>query len=120
MLLLGMLISAITDRLTMDHAKFSRLMECSGDDQRLSRDNFVTYGDVYNVLYALTVKQMRKDDNPTTSAQLWMDDLKRQGYFTYCDQEHSLYYEFLSPWQLDELRKWGDAFCFDGTHQVCE
>jgi len=117
MIMRGMSISAIMTQLTVDHARFTRLME-QGETQRLSRDDFITYDDVYNILYTITSKQMRKDANPIISAQLWMEELKSQGYFTYYDQENGLYHGFSSPWQLEQLRKWGDVFCFDGTHHA--
>ncbi|KAF9916335.1 hypothetical protein BX616_004035 [Lobosporangium transversale] len=47
-----------------------------------------------------------------------MEEFRRQDFFTYNDQEHNLYYGFSSPRQLQELRKWGDTFRFDGTHQA--
>ena len=119
MLLRGMSISAIMGQLTMDHAKFTRLLATGGNNSRLARDDFVTYDDVYNIYYAITAKQMRKDKDPATSARLWMEDLHSQGYFTYYDQEHGLYHGFSSPWQLNELTKWGNVFCFDGTHHAC-
>ncbi|KAF9198112.1 hypothetical protein BGZ49_001178, partial [Haplosporangium sp. Z 27] len=48
LLLRGMSIQAIMDRLTIDHARFSRLIE-NGEFQKLSRDHFITYDDVYNI-----------------------------------------------------------------------
>ncbi|KAF9176616.1 hypothetical protein BGZ49_006088, partial [Haplosporangium sp. Z 27] len=107
MIMRGMSISAIMAQLTVDHARFTRLME-QGETQRLSHDDFITYDDVYNILYTITSKQMRKDANPIISAQLWMEELKSQGYFTYYDQANGLYHGFSSPWQLEQLRKWGD------------
>lgn len=118
MLLRGMSIQAIMDQLTVDHARFTRLMD-NGEIQRLCRDDFITYDDVYNILYAITSKEMRKDNDQLISARLWMEELRNQGYFTYYDQEHGIYHGFSSPWQLQELRKWGDVFCFDGTHHAC-
>ncbi|KAF9179471.1 hypothetical protein BGZ50_006890 [Haplosporangium sp. Z 11] len=117
MLLRGMSISAIMHQLTMEHAAFTRFMEDDGG-QRLSRDQFIAYDDVYNILYALTAKEMWKSDDPVTSAKLWMEDLKSQDYFTYYDSDHGLYHGFSSPWQLNELRRWGDVFCFDGMRHA--
>ncbi|KAI7828026.1 hypothetical protein BC939DRAFT_512736 [Gamsiella multidivaricata] len=97
------------NQLTIDYARFTR-----------SRDDFITYDDVYNLLYALTAKQMRKDDDPLISARLWMEDLENQNYFTYYDREHGLYHRFSSPWQLDELRKWGIFSVLTGLTMLVE
>jgi len=119
MLLGGMSITTVMNRLTMDHAKFTQLLASSDGNPRFARDDFITYDDVYNILYAITAARIRKDENPEVSAGLWMQSLKQQGYFVYYDTEHSLYHGFSSPWQLTELSKWGNVFCFDGTHHAC-
>lgn len=119
MLLRGMSISTVMNRLTMDHAKFTQLLESNDGNPRFSRDDFVTYDDVYNILYTITATRIRKAENPEVSAGLWMESLQQQGYFVYYDKEHSLYHGFSSPWQLNELSKWGNVFCFDGTHHAC-
>ncbi|OAQ28296.1 hypothetical protein K457DRAFT_38118, partial [Linnemannia elongata AG-77] len=82
------------------------------------RGNFITYDDVYNILYAITAKEVRKSDDDTISARLWMEQLDKNNYFTFYDKVTDLYHGFSSPWQLDQLRQWGDVFCFDGTHHV--
>ncbi|KAG0328836.1 hypothetical protein BGZ99_004324 [Dissophora globulifera] len=89
MLMRGMSISTIMTQLTMDHAKFTRLMDCGSNSygSRFARDDFVTYDDVYNIYYTMTAKQMRKDENPVISARLWMEELDSRGYFTYYDKE---------------------------------
>ncbi|KAF9136659.1 hypothetical protein BGX30_010964 [Mortierella sp. GBA39] len=56
MLMRGMSIDAIMEQLTMDHARFARLLE-GKETMALSRDNFITYDDVYNILYAITAKE---------------------------------------------------------------
>ncbi|KAI1286549.1 hypothetical protein EDD11_000266, partial [Mortierella claussenii] len=86
MLMRGMSISAIMTQLTMDHAKFTRLMDGTGINPMFARDDFITYDDVYNIYYALTAKRIRKDDNAFTSARLWMEELHNRGYFTYYDK----------------------------------
>ena len=110
MLLRGMTISAVMNQLTMDHARFTRLFETSSGSPRFSRDDFVTYDDVYNILYAIMIKRMRKHENPTISARLWMEHLRQQGDFTYYDDDKGEYHGFSSQWQLNELRKWGNVF----------
>src|SRR5690554_3423260 len=117
-LLRGMSIPAIMQQLTMDHASFTRFFE-DGGNQRLSRDQFIAYDDVYNILYALNAKEMRKHDNAKESAKLWMEELQEQGHFTYYDRENGEYHGFSSKWQLEQLRRWGDVLCFDGTHHAC-
>ncbi|KAF9120081.1 hypothetical protein BGX30_003385 [Mortierella sp. GBA39] len=109
MLMRGMSINAIMDQLTMDHAKFARFLD-GKESMPLSRDNFVTYEDVYNILYAITAKEVRKSDDDTVSARLWMEELDKDDYFTFYDKESDLYHGFASPWQLDQLRRWGDTF----------
>ncbi|KAF9971126.1 hypothetical protein BGZ75_001998, partial [Mortierella antarctica] len=118
MLLRGMTISTVMKQLTMDHAKFTRLLAGS-DKTGFSRDDFISYDDVYNIFYDIMARQMRKDENAIISARLWMESLQQEGYFTYYDQEHGVYHGFSSPWQLEQLRQWGDVFCFDGTHHAC-
>ncbi|KAG0300231.1 hypothetical protein BGZ99_003883, partial [Dissophora globulifera] len=82
MLFRGMSITAIMNELTMDHAKFSRLMERGGNEQRIARDDLITYDDVYNILHAVMSRQMRKDKDPLISARLWMEEMQSQGDFT--------------------------------------
>jgi hypothetical protein len=118
MIMRGMSITAIMDQLTMDHAKFARFLE-GKETMALSRDNFITYDDVYNILNAITAKEVRKSDDDTISARLWMEELDKNNYFTFYDKLNGLYHGFSSPWQLDQLRQWGDVFCFDGTHHAC-
>ncbi|KAG0315007.1 hypothetical protein BGZ99_007747 [Dissophora globulifera] len=119
MLLQGMAIRTITDRLTMDYAKFSRLME-SSSTQGSPGDDTVTYHDVYDILHAITNKEMRKDENESISTRLWMEDLLQNEFFTYCDTKDDQYYGFSSPWQLEQLYKWGDVLCLDGMYQAGE
>ncbi|KAF9977399.1 hypothetical protein BGZ73_006146 [Actinomortierella ambigua] len=82
----------------------------------LLQDNFITYGDVYNVLYEITAKEAKKSEDEIESAKLWMEEQEKENYFTFYDETHGLYHGFSSPWQLDQLRRWGDVFFFDGTH----
>ncbi|KAF9369178.1 hypothetical protein CPB97_003843, partial [Podila verticillata] len=48
----GMMISVIMCKLTIEHAALTHLLQ-SGGKQQLSRDDFITYDDVYNIYYAL-------------------------------------------------------------------
>ncbi|KAG0221718.1 hypothetical protein BGW42_007352, partial [Actinomortierella wolfii] len=117
MLMRGMSIQAIMNHLTIDHARFTRLLE-GNDTTPVSRDDFITYDDVYNILYAIVAKEVRKSPDDVESAKLWMEELEKNNYFTFYDKAHGLYHGFSSPWQLDQLRRWGDVFCFDGTHHA--
>jgi ferredoxin len=67
--------------------------QCIGDPTctQLSRDEFITYDDIYNIAYAIGNRKTRKD---MTS---WKDDLKSQGYFTYYDEDKDQFYGFSSP-----------------------
>jgi len=114
----GMTISVIMCKLTIEHATLTRLLQ-SGGKERLSRDNFITYDDVYNIYYALQEKELRKDNHDSTSAALWMQELEAQGFFIYYDKKDGLFHGFSTPWQLEQFRNWGDVFCFDGTHHAC-
>ncbi|KAF9976955.1 hypothetical protein BGZ75_010444, partial [Mortierella antarctica] len=87
MLLRGMTISTIMKQLTMDHAKFTRLL-VDGKNSRFSRDDFISYDDVYNVFYDIMARRMRKDEDARISARLWMESLQEEGFFTYYDEEH--------------------------------
>ncbi|KAF9994584.1 hypothetical protein BGZ79_000653 [Entomortierella chlamydospora] len=116
MILREMTIPEIVDQLTIDHSKLTRLLDFGDNGQLSMTENPITYDDVNGLLYALTTTKTRKNEKPTISARLWMEELKGQGYFTYYDQRHGLYHGFSSPWQLDTLGKWGDTLCFDNVH----
>ncbi|KAG0038455.1 hypothetical protein BGZ83_003078, partial [Gryganskiella cystojenkinii] len=114
----GKSISVIMDKLTIDYSRYTSLMR-NPEGTRLTRDNFITYDDVYNIVYAINAKLMRKATDEFESARLWLDHLKADGYFVYHDTENHRYHGFSSKWQLEELVRWGDVFCFDGTHHAC-
>jgi hypothetical protein len=114
----GIAISVIMCKLTIEHATLTHLLQ-SGGKERLSKDNFITYNDVYNIYYALREKELRKDNHDRVSAALWMQDLEARGFFTYYDEKDGLSHGFSTPWQLEQFRKWGNVFCFDGTHHAC-
>jgi hypothetical protein len=84
---------------------------------KIFRDDIITYEDVYNTFYKKMVQETQKNKNQEVSAEMWMEELKGEGYFT-CYQ-NGTYYGFASPWQLQQLRDHGKSFCFDGTHKVC-
>ncbi|KAF9399253.1 hypothetical protein BGZ76_007939, partial [Entomortierella beljakovae] len=88
-----------------------------GDGERITRDDIVAYDDVYNVVYKINNKEARKHADPIVSANLWMAEFKNKDYFTYYDPQ-GLYYGFSTAWQLEQLKTFGDVFCFDGTHEV--
>ncbi|KAF9982827.1 hypothetical protein BGZ75_005695 [Mortierella antarctica] len=84
---------------------------------RVFRNDIITYEDVYKeVYYRMMIIETRKDEDPEVSAQMWLEELAAEGYFT-CFQK-GVYYGFSSPWQLEQLKKNGDTFCFDGTYKV--
>ncbi|KAF9931402.1 hypothetical protein BGZ67_005315 [Mortierella alpina] len=84
---------------------------------RVFRNDIITYEDVYKeVYYRMMIIETRKDEDPEVSAQMWLKELAAEGYFT-CFQK-GVYYGFSSPWQLEQLKKNGDTFCFDGTYKV--
>jgi hypothetical protein len=114
----GKSIAVIMNSLTMDYSRYISFVRKPGAT-RLTRDHFITYDDVYNIAYAINAKRMRKDADEFQSAKLWLDHLKTEGYFVYHDTENHRYHGFSSKWQLEELVKWGDVFCFDGTHHAC-
>ena len=102
----------------MYYSQYTRFMR-DPSGMRLSRDQFNTYDDVYNIACAVNAERMRRAAEEFESAALWMEELRQQGYFVYFDKDNHQYYRFSSPWQLEQLVKWGDILCFDGSHQVC-
>lgn len=104
-------VKEVLQRMQSSRGLFAKLGQT-----RIFRDDIITYEDVYNVYYQMMVKEIRKDNDPDISAQLWMEQLATEGYFS-CWQR-GIYYGFSSPWQLQKLKDNGKVFCFDGTHQV--
>lgn len=84
---------------------------------QLKRDNFVTYDDVKHISEKLIRKKFQKHRFEFNSCELWMGELARQNFFTYTTRDGQCY-GFSSPWQLEQLKLFGDVFCFDGTHEV--
>jgi hypothetical protein len=58
-----------------------------------------------------------KSKDPQMFDQIWMQTITNDGNFTYNGYECSSYYAFSTKWQLDELRRFGDVFCFDIAHK---
>ncbi|KAF9100382.1 hypothetical protein BGX27_000415, partial [Mortierella sp. AM989] len=112
----GSTIQRVMQQLTMDYEKFNHILR--GNGQKFSRDNFISYDDVYNEWYKVTIASIRKDEDVGLSCRKWMKEFESKGYFTFYDESHSKYFGFASPWQLQQLRAHGRALCFDGTHQV--
>ncbi|KAF9916862.1 hypothetical protein FBU30_001113 [Linnemannia zychae] len=103
----------------MDYGKFTLVTR--GKGQQLSRDDFITYDDVYNIWYKVTTAAMRKDSDPVLSAMKWMEEFENNGGFTFYDKNdktNGLYFGFASLWQLQQLKTHGRTICFDGTHNV--
>ncbi|KAF9328597.1 hypothetical protein BGZ91_000930 [Linnemannia elongata] len=114
----GSTISMVMHQLTMEHDKFTQIMRQKG---RFSRDDFITYDDVYNIWHKIMVTKMRKDDDPIVSSAKWMEELEKEGAFTYYDKgDHvgGLYFGFSTIWQMNQLKAYGRTICFDGTHDV--
>jgi len=114
----GSTISMVMHQLTMEHDKFTQIMRQKG---RFSRDDFITYDDVYNIWHKIMVSKMRKDDDPIISSAKWMEELEKEGAFTYYDKgDHvgGLYFGFSTVWQMNQLKAYGRTICFDGTHDV--
>ncbi|KAF9126030.1 hypothetical protein BGX30_000190 [Mortierella sp. GBA39] len=55
----GSSIRNVVERLTMKYARFIEVIR--GNGQRLSRDDFITYEDVYNIWYNINNEMVRKD-----------------------------------------------------------
>ncbi|KAF9920133.1 hypothetical protein FBU30_010074, partial [Linnemannia zychae] len=111
-------IAMVTQQLTMEHDKFTQIMRQKG---RYSRDDFITYDDVYSIWYSIMVNKMRKDDDAVVSSVKWMEELENDGAFTYYDKDDrvgGLYFGFSTTWQMNQLRAYGRTICFDGTHNV--
>jgi hypothetical protein len=110
----GRSIQNIIHILSVDQERFTTALE---EGERVARDDVITYDDVYNVVYKINIKESRKHNDPIVSANMWMAELERKGYFTFYHPAGQ-YYGFSSPWQLEQLKSYGEVFCFDGTHEV--
>jgi len=130
MLLRGMSIQMILQRLSMD-ARRCRQYALTVKGKRPTRDDFVTYDDVANVLRSLMNKEIQKDPWENVSAIRWMEELRCKEYFTFydtCDMpklrkdgvidKRGEFHGFASKWQIDQLLEYGETLCFDGTHNI--
>jgi hypothetical protein len=118
LLLQGSSIAMVMQQLTMEHDKFMQIFRNKGT---FSRDDFVTYEDVYNIWHSIISAKMRKDSDPVVSAIKWMEELNEDGAYTYYDHEDrtaGVYFGFATTWQMEQLRAFGRTICFDGTHNV--
>lgn len=119
LLLQGSSIKNVMERLTMDYDRFMDVVR--GNGQRLSRDDFITYEDVYNIWYKINNEMMRKDPDASLSAVKWLEEIENKGGFAFYDKlrpTSGIYFGFSTEWQLRQLRKYGQSLCFDGTHNV--
>lgn len=88
--------------------------------ERPTRDMKINYDFVYSINYKQNCNLAIKHKDRAESARLWMQELKDEGCFTYFDSSgNERYYGFSTPFQLEQLTKYGNALCFDGTHKVC-
>jgi hypothetical protein len=86
MLLRGMSIHMILQRLGMD-ARRCRQFAMSVKGKRPSRDDFITYSDVDNILRTMMNKEIRRDEWDNVSAFKWMKELESKEFFAYYDEE---------------------------------
>ncbi|KAF9969185.1 hypothetical protein BGZ73_008569 [Actinomortierella ambigua] len=104
LILHGSAISMAMQKLTMEHDKFTQILRrkvC------FSRDDFITYDDIYNIWHGIMVTRMRKDDDPVVSSIKWMEELDKDGAFTYYDKNDrvaGLYFGFSTTWQMNQLK----------------
>jgi hypothetical protein len=118
LLLGGSTISMVMRQLTMEDDKFTQVLR---QQSHFSRQDFITYGDVYNIWHGVMVSKMRKDDDAVVSSIKWMEELERDGGFTYYDKDDRVgghYFGFSTTWQMNQLKTYGRTICFDGTHNV--
>lgn len=97
LLIQGSTINNVMLQLTMDYDKFTAVL--AGNGEQPSRDKFITYDDVYNLWYDITIRKMRKDRDQTKSAILWMKEFEKEQDFTYYDEtaiDPGLFFGFAS------------------------
>ncbi|KAF9931854.1 eukaryotic translation initiation factor 2C, 2 [Linnemannia zychae] len=115
----GSSIQRVMQQLTMDNDKFTQITR--GNDQQLSRNDIITFDDVYNIWFKFTAAAVRKDPDPVLSARKWMEEFESNGGFTFYDKDdktNGSYYGFASLWQLQQLKTHGSTICFDRAHNV--
>jgi hypothetical protein len=130
LLLRGLTVHKVMEQLGMDAERARRRSLMTGRS-RLTRDDFITYSDVANILRGMVNQEVQKHQLENFSAEGWMRALKEEGYFTHFDEEmgtvprndgtydkRGQYHGFASKWQLEQLLAYGDTICIDGTHKV--
>lgn len=131
MLLRGMSIQMILQQLGMDARRSRHYALTVKGGRRPTRDDFITFSDVDNILRTMMNKEIRRDEWDNVSAFKWMKELEGRDYFTYHDTEDLLtvrrdgtvdkrggYHGFASKWQICQLLEYGKTLCIDGTHKV--
>ncbi|KAG0268622.1 hypothetical protein DFQ27_006260 [Actinomortierella ambigua] len=111
----GSIISMAFNQLMMNHDEIPQILEQKGGD------DFITYGDIYNIWHDVIVGRMRRDVDPIVSSVKWMEKLEEDGAFTYYDKDDhrgGLYFGFSTAWQMSHLKAYGQNICLDGTHNV--
>ncbi|CAO3572849.1 unnamed protein product [Mortierella alpina] len=71
----------------------------------ISRDEVLAFDDVCNIWYKMMLEDMGSHPDADESTRRWLEELANKDYPT-------------SPWQPDQLRRFGHTVCFDGTHVV--
>lgn len=115
MLLRGLTIHKVMEQLGMDAERARRRSLMTGRS-RLTRDDFITYSDVANILRRMVNQEVQKHRLENLSAEAWMLALKEKGYFTHFDEEmgtvprndgtfdkRGQYHGFASKWQLERM-----------------
>ncbi|KAF9310976.1 hypothetical protein BG006_004665, partial [Podila minutissima] len=92
LILQGSTIQRVMQQLTMDYDKFTQITR--GNGQQLSRDDFITYEDVYNIWHKIATRAMRKDKDPVLSAMRWMEEFSRNKGFTFYDEEDKTFGQY--------------------------
>ncbi|KAF9165905.1 hypothetical protein DFQ26_009115 [Actinomortierella ambigua] len=77
----GSIISTAFNQLMMNHDEIPQILEQKGGD------DFITYGDIYNIWHDVIVGRMRRDVDPIVSSVKWMEKLEEDGAFTYYDKD---------------------------------
>ncbi|KAF9898986.1 hypothetical protein EC991_009822, partial [Linnemannia zychae] len=81
LLLQGSSIKNVMDRLTLNYDRFMDIVR--GNGQRLSRDDLITYEDVYNIWYNINNDLMKKDPDAILSAMKWLEEIESKGGFSF-------------------------------------
>lgn len=109
-------VIAIADRLKTQGSE--KLKTALATGTRPTRDMGITYDYIYNIYYQRFHRQIVKDQDETLSAQIWMQDLAAKGCFVHYEPGKRNVFGFSTPWQMDQLERYGDVIHFDGTHDA--